>query len=365
MPPHLLPSSWIESGSQERLYFPDVDVQTGHTLVHYLYTETYETPATGSERIKLKAALLVFIATSNHNLTGLKHLASREIDAQGLDLNLFEVLDIIDDDFTHLCPNSWVHKYLHQKARIAFCIDDRVFTNEAFLQDLNNTALIKFMTRCIVNLYNTRLTHMIDTEKGLQDLQKSSSHDLSPKPDDPKLEQIATLDIPAADELTVEHCCGPDAVSSDDFSTISCPPSEAPACETEPCPYGPTAEESCETTQDSPRVTSSELCEATVEAWSDTEPVPETYVELEAEVLDVECEPTIGPVAEESAAAPSECFDVPIECVEVTTECAIYEEEVINDWPCPLQGQHVLRGDGWKHCMRCRAVVERLATQVL
>jgi hypothetical protein len=215
VPLHLLPAEWVKAGTQDQLHFPKIDMQTGHSIVNFLYKGTYETPATidnsPSRRActKLKAALLVYIATSDHDLPGLQQLAIGEIETHGSSLTIFEILGIIDAHFSRLRSVSWVHKYLHHKAKVAFEEDRTVFTNKELWQDLNNVALIRFMARSTVDVYNTKLFHMLGPEK-----------DLSV--------------VPLTKELSIEGYNTPEveiSVTTEDFCTISCPDSEFPDCE--------------------------------------------------------------------------------------------------------------------------------------
>lgn len=109
VPKNFLPAEWIDFSSQEPLHFPDVDIQTGHTLVHYLYKGNYEASAAndGTPSLyactKLKAALLVYIATCDHVVPCLQILATREIEEHGSRLDLVDILDAIDGDFSRLC----------------------------------------------------------------------------------------------------------------------------------------------------------------------------------------------------------------------------------------------------------------------
>lgn len=119
--------------------------------MHYLYKQTYEIPTLQVEhlvnqsRFNLKAAALVFIAATDHNLAGLQLLAKCEINDSSRDFSLAEVLNVIDEDFSRFGPDSWIQEFVRHKAKTAFESDPTVFTNEVFLQDVNNTALIKFV----------------------------------------------------------------------------------------------------------------------------------------------------------------------------------------------------------------------------
>ncbi|KAJ4984809.1 hypothetical protein SVAN01_09682 [Stagonosporopsis vannaccii] len=266
----------------DTLYFPDVDPKTGHTLVHYLYKETYETSITQDEteeksrQCKLKAALLVFIATEQYELTGLQNLAMKEIGMQCLFLNIFEILSVIDVEFSRISPDSWVHRRLSSEANAAFTGDHTVFANEAFLQDLKNADLIKFMTRCVVDLYNTRLSQLLLRDREAREEQRSprvKPDETIPESNATELDHITAMDISTTKEAPMEAHHEPvveDAAPSDGYSTVSCPTSEAPAS------YESVAEPRCETP---------------VEVWDESVPEPVLEPELKPALEAVECIP--------------------------------------------------------------------------
>lgn len=326
VPRHFLPSQWTESGTAARFYFPDVDSRTGHAVVHYLYKQTYEISAfqvkhwVDRSRFNLKAAVLVFIAATDHDLATLQLLSKREINDSSKNLSLSEVLNVIDEDFSRLGPNSWIHEFVRHKAKTAFESDRMVFTNEAFLQDVHNTALIKFVMRCVINLYNTQNSPTLDTREPLTEVQNE------PEPDG--------------------------AAPSDDFSTISCPEPEFPAA------YEPITESSCQSASVSLHITSSQ-------EWETSVPAPEPELEIVDRVPGplgpVFCEPIVESAVVEEPAAVEGPVAAASECQRVE---AVDEEDIFGGSRCPHQIRHVLEGGGWMNCQRCRAVVMGLAMQV-
>lgn len=363
VPQNFLPADWVRSDSLEPLCFPDVDIQTAHTLVHYLYKGVYEAAVTNDSFTslhtctKLKDALLVYVASNDHALPKLQHLAAREIEEHGSRLSLVEILDAIDNDFSKLRQDSWVHDYLRRKAKAAFQTDHTIFTQETFLQNLSNTALIKFIARCIVDLYNTELHHTLATEKALcQRLNTQDQHD---------------QEQPCTYQSNVEDHCGPekeDSVASENSCTISCPPSEFTDCGVEACANISTATDHCEMSEQAIEKTCYESCDVSMAVPVDSGP----------EVLD--CVPESPPpdVYEPAACEPSwepwtdEVVSVPTECEAAGCDVLTEPEAGIKSPPqnfsssrrCHLETRHILEGDGWRTCNRCREAVERLSFQM-
>jgi hypothetical protein len=78
---------WIafDNSWGEEIYLPDVDEGTGHVLIHYLYTGTYQTlddiqfsPAEMA-RVEFKRAVLAYSAAKKYMLHGLQRLAGQQI----------------------------------------------------------------------------------------------------------------------------------------------------------------------------------------------------------------------------------------------------------------------------------------------
>jgi hypothetical protein len=357
VPQNFLPSGWVSSGSQEPFCFPDVDIQTGHTLVHYLYKGSYEAPVANNSPTslhactKLKAALLVYIATNDHALPRLQHLATSEIEEHGSRLDLVEILDAIDGDFSKLCQDSWVHEYLRRKVKVAFEQDHTIFTKEAFLQNLSNTALIKFMARYIVDLYNTKLCYTIATEKKL--CQRSDTQD-----------QYARGRAPA-DDSHVKDCCGPDIedpVASDNFYTISCPPSEFSDCEVEACLHGSIAVDNCEKSEQAIEEICYEPCEVLMEAPVESEPgVSECVPDSPQSAA---CEPTWEHWKDEVTSVPTEREAVDYDVlVEPRPGHNNPLQESARASRCRFEARHILEGDEWRTCDRCREAVKNLRSK--
>jgi hypothetical protein len=167
-----LPPKWSKTGLEKAFSLLHFEEVTGHTLVHYLYTKTYEALYTEGNFPKheacigLKRALLVYIMTEKYDLlNNLQQLATREMEEHGLRLNLFEILEAIKEHFSKLDSKSWVHDYLFKQAKAAFEEDHTVFKTKAFMESADDADVNKFVIGCVINLYDNKMSHMIDLEK--------------------------------------------------------------------------------------------------------------------------------------------------------------------------------------------------------
>jgi hypothetical protein len=235
---------------------------------------------------------------------------------------------------------------------VAFEQDHTIFTKEAFLQNLSNTALIKFMARCIVDLYNTKLCHTIVTEKKL--CQRLDTHD-----------QHAQEQAPA-DDSHVEDCCGSDIedpVASENFYTISCPPSEFSDCEVEAGLHGSVAVDNCEKSEQATEEICYEPCEVLMEAPVDSEPgVSECVPDSPQSAA---CEPTWEHWKDEVTSVPTEREAVDCDVlVEPGQGHNNPLQESARASRCRFEARHILEGDEWRTCDRCREVMKELSLRV-
>lgn len=339
VPRHLLPSIWSKTVGEDPIPLYDVEIETGHTLVHYLYTRKYQTLDTVVDSTLdacggLRRALHVYIMVNNYNVPGLRELALRHIEHLCARLDIFEILATIESDFVKLGPDTPVHAFLHKKAEVAFEKDHTIFASEAFLSRLENAALRWFMLRCVMTLYIDKVSHTTNTKRETcQKLDKCDEtiRDLSAKV--ATTEQYMTVQqeflTPLANEhdSIVEERCDEEAfvsetTSTEGFCTISCP----------------SCNDSIEPSRCLDRL---------------TERFDELVESLEEPLLCVEETPA--------------CVEEPLVCEEETPACEEdlpLSAESTDEKPCPYQALHILDGAMWKTCRSCRGLVEIVAKQL-
>lgn len=174
VPRHILPAEWSKTGLEKRLYLPEVDLGTGHTLVHYLYSKDYETlnvvaESSSSEMCtEFTQGLLVYIMTVKYNgLNDLKALAIGEMDHLGSKLSICEVVGAIKQHFSKLKSPSWMHEYVRKRVDKAFAEDHTIFRSTTFLDAGGNADCDRFLMGCVMDSYDRRLSHMAKVEKTL------------------------------------------------------------------------------------------------------------------------------------------------------------------------------------------------------
>jgi hypothetical protein len=82
-----------------------VSAAIGHTLVHYLYTGTYQTleatveGAVATAHINLKQALLTIVLASAYEIQSLERLVKEQIEIYGGRMSFVQVLDTVKEEF--------------------------------------------------------------------------------------------------------------------------------------------------------------------------------------------------------------------------------------------------------------------------
>jgi hypothetical protein len=367
-----LPSVWSKTVGEDPISLYDVEMETGHTLVHYLYTREYQTLDTVVDSTLdacdgLKRALLVYIMVNNYNLPGLRELALRQIQDLCARLDIFDILGTIESDFVKLGPDTPVHAFLHEKAKIAFEKDHTVFAREEFLGCLDNAALRGLMLRCVMTLYSDKVSHIINTKKeACQRLDECDEtiRDLSVEAANTEqymiVQQEFLTPLANAHDSVVEERCSEEAFESETTSTegfrtisrLSCSDSiEPPECLDEPAERFDQLIESLElplVCEDEPPVCEEEppVCEEEPPMCQEDFPVCEDGPPVYDQ-----------PVCEEETPA---CEEEPPVCEEDFSVCA----ESTDQKPCPYQALHILEGAMWKTCRPCRDFVEKVAQQL-
>jgi hypothetical protein len=159
LPRHLVPHSWVHNVG---LYFPSLEAETGHTLVHFLYTGLYATLDTGAESsaVQLRRALRVYIAASTYTLSELRRLAMQEIERHTENMNLPDTMEAIRDDFEKVPIESQFHAYLLTKMTAAFHNDRTVFKSERLFKIPGDTALTRFAMQKAMALFQDEMSKL-------------------------------------------------------------------------------------------------------------------------------------------------------------------------------------------------------------
>ncbi|KAG9196951.1 hypothetical protein G6514_002747 [Epicoccum nigrum] len=169
----------ISESAERTIDLPDVDVETGHVIVHFLYTNQYQTlPDIEEEfgssysRVDFKKAISAFIAAKNYKLTVLKDLARDEVLKCGENIGITqaahgigkETLCALQDDA------GWLQDFIVQKAEQAFANNDDIFSSNSFFSGIKSHKLAKILGKHVAKLYRSRVEQL---SGGPSDLERS------------------------------------------------------------------------------------------------------------------------------------------------------------------------------------------------
>jgi hypothetical protein len=319
---------WIASCTRswpptEAISLPDLDEDIGHTLVHYLYTGTYETLGTRNNlsstdnHTEFKRAVSVCVAADTYHLPELQELAKTEANRLGMHLDVFGTVDAVGQNFGKSGKDmTWLFDCLKEKIEAAFHEDHTTFVKNPIFERSNNSGLNSFLAQSILNLYSDKISTLLPAEHGTCRNNTGSSVTDTEENVLVDLEDNSVLanNVPTIDEKVSdgEFPAGPKVSPVEVFHSmenlsLSCPPSsERTTCLTP----------------------ASSLAEG-----AEFEMVSADFGELR-----------------NSAVSASGGH---IQCVE--SDSTADGEKVA----CPYVAQHITSYD-WKECNQCRAFVQRL-----
>ncbi|KAF2786187.1 hypothetical protein K505DRAFT_150992 [Melanomma pulvis-pyrius CBS 109.77] len=154
---------WINSCSgraHPSIRMPTVDEDIGHVLVHYLHTGTYQTldnidnVTANKGCVEFKRAILAYFTAKTYGLYGLQQLAMENIKHYGMELNAFDIFDMINQEFPEFLEKSgWLYDYLKEKAKAAFEGDFILLVQSDILHRISNVELNRILFKGVVELY--------------------------------------------------------------------------------------------------------------------------------------------------------------------------------------------------------------------
>jgi hypothetical protein len=168
---------WINSANSLRdIHVPDVDESTGHVLVHFLYTGTYQTldnmdvSPIDKINIEFKRAISAYLVAHTYELAELQQLAMRKIEQCGISMTIFDIVNAIDKNFSRLLNSTtWFRDYLTSKARRTFQEDYTAFSNHGLFDRITDVTISNTLAKCVMGLYNDKVSHMLQTERAVQE----------------------------------------------------------------------------------------------------------------------------------------------------------------------------------------------------
>lgn len=192
VPWHLLRSTtWEEVPAGEHISLPFLSKAVGHTIVHYLYTGEYQTLSEIESIIQapqsqFEHAFLVYMASLDHDLSGLEELAMLKMEKYSLSMDLKTVIDVTRNNLDkEMKPSAWLQAFLKERLRNDFQKDHTVFADEAFYSGLCQESILNgHVMRYMVELLTERLTQTLAEKDNI----------ISQRDEPPVVEEKVTID---------------------------------------------------------------------------------------------------------------------------------------------------------------------------
>lgn len=202
----------------------DIHEDIGHTIVHFLYSGSYETIISPLDRgvdciaREYRRSVLVYEAARTYDIFDLEALARRYIEHFGEALSLFDVLRTAKEVFSTLPDDeSWLPHYIKQKLEQSFLVDKSIFTDDEFFGILGedryfSNAIFKmsleiYSTR--LQLLESRLAHK-SSINGYPDMGRAGSESPAMKHDDQEYPEPYDVPNEAPSEGAPADNCPPD-----------------------------------------------------------------------------------------------------------------------------------------------------------
>ncbi|MCJ1242886.1 hypothetical protein MMC30_000082 [Trapelia coarctata] len=141
---------------------PDVYEETGHTLVHYLYTGTYQTlklQNSTESTTELKRNIRIYCVAKKYKLAGLETLAKSTIESFEGEVSISEFLDIAKEAYQALpYDDIWFGFYLKKMINTVFKAAENWFGKSHFLEHIGEVKNFdRSLVKIIVELYTENI----------------------------------------------------------------------------------------------------------------------------------------------------------------------------------------------------------------
>jgi hypothetical protein len=157
---------------------PQVDEDIGHTLVHYLYTGTYQTLkpqgilGPPDNTTEYGRSILVYYTARSYGLDLLAEHAIRNMELFDKGLSIFQILDVARYIYSKLHGDEMLPPdYLRTKMEAVFKVDGTIFAQQQFLNYIGEaTTFNKALVKIMVGIYTDKITSMSEKKGEIKKL---------------------------------------------------------------------------------------------------------------------------------------------------------------------------------------------------
>jgi len=146
---------------KQSVLLPELDLNTAHTLVHYLYTGKYQSLNTLASSDKVipevyKLGAGVYCAAARYKLPGLAELAQNKLKSLDEEMSIFDILTVARDHAFPLLPEDdlWYPSYVEQSLNNAMADDPEPFRKPDFITTVEgNSRLLQLVWKTVMSNY--------------------------------------------------------------------------------------------------------------------------------------------------------------------------------------------------------------------
>lgn len=152
-------------GNDTRIVLPGVNEDVGHTLVHYLYTGTFQKLQSSEDddlTTELKKNVHLYGIAAKYGLAGLGELALEKIQNKERLGDIFDILETIKEAFkTFLNDVLGLKPYIMRELKAAFESDDTLFGKQRFIELFGEAKQFdQILMRTVAEIYSEKIAHI-------------------------------------------------------------------------------------------------------------------------------------------------------------------------------------------------------------
>ncbi|RYO16627.1 hypothetical protein AA0111_g11277 [Alternaria arborescens] len=146
---------------QQPVLLPELDQNTAHTLIHYLYTGKFQSLSILASSDKIipelyKLGTSVYCAAARYKLPGLAELAQNKMKSLDEEMSIFDILSVARDHAFPLLPEDdvWYPSYVEDSLNNAMADDPEPFRKPDFITSVgSDSKLLQLVWKTVMNNY--------------------------------------------------------------------------------------------------------------------------------------------------------------------------------------------------------------------
>jgi hypothetical protein len=158
---------------QQPVLLPELDQNTAHTLIHYLYTGKFQSLSILASSDKIipelyKLGTSVYCAAARYKLPGLAELAQNKMKSLDEEMSIFDILSVARDVAFPLLPEDdvWYPSYVEDSLNNAMADDPEPFRKPDFITSVgSDSKLLQLVWKTVMNYARAPATPAANNEE--------------------------------------------------------------------------------------------------------------------------------------------------------------------------------------------------------